>query len=386
VTGTDGAPTAHRAARPRRCHPEGRASVVSHAPPPDWPACATEGCIGIRLDGRRACLAHVGEEACKSYLARLYPRASVDLRGTPISAALLREVLAATSTAEGVAVLADVRFERAEFTGDAVFNLAQFTGAVGFDGAQFTRDALFTGTQFIRDALFSGTQFSGTAGFDDARFAGNAGFGSAEFARDAEFYNARFAGNAGFDWVRFAGDVGFGSAEFARDAVFEGARFDRAQQLGPILVTGALNLDYAVFTKRVEIAAIAYAISCARTQFTGGAALEVGFAGVALDDTQFLAPSRLVAVASHGFSQEQLRQVAGPHHPGGAFHPRLLSLRGTDVANLWLSNVDLGVCAFTGAQNLQTLRAEVAGIPSPRAGIQGGRGCPSGGGRDAMRW
>jgi len=36
------------------------------------------------------------------------------------------------------------------------------------------------------------------------------------------------------------------------------------------------------------------------------------------------------------------------------------------VTNLWLSNVDLGMCAFIGAQNVQTLRAEVAGIPTPR--------------------
>jgi Pentapeptide repeats (9 copies) len=610
-------------------------------PPPDWPTCTTDGCIGVRIEGRDACLAHVGEEARKTFLAGLHLKVSVDLRGTQISATLLNEILAATSIAEGVATPADIRFDRAQFTedasfdqtqfsgnvvfvraqflggvsfkqtqftkaalfsgaqfvgsarfdeaqfsGDAVFTQAQFSGAaefdetqfsgaaqfsgaqfseevwfggaqfskgaefngaqffntVGFGGtwflgsarfeeaqfsgdasfnrtqftdaarferarfseaawfnrahftdtarfawaqfmgaarfdqAQFPRGARFEGAQFSGNAVFGGVQFSGAvefggaqfsgdvwfdqaqfsrnasftqakfsgdawyteanftnvaqfsgaqfsedawfdqmqfsgnvvfaraqfsgdaafnqtqftdaARFDGAQFSGNASYNRAQFTKDASFTEAHFtnvasfteahfSGNARFDEARFSrgasfvqaqfsGDTWFGRARFSGDARLERTRFDQAQQLGPILVAGFLRLDHAVFTKRVEIAAIGRAVSCVRTQFSGGAALEVGFAAVALDDTQFLALSRLVGTASQGFSQEELGQVADPNRPGDVFHPRLLSLRGTDVTNLWLSNVDLGMCAFTGAQNLQTLRAEVAGVPTPR--------------------
>jgi hypothetical protein len=187
-----------------------------------------------------------------------------------------------------------------------------------------------------------------------------------QFTVDAVFEGAQFTADAVFAGARFTGDAQFGGAQFSGDATFSGVRFERAPQLGPILVAGLLRLDRAVFTKRVEVAAIARAISCRRTQFSEGAVLEVGFAAVTLNDTQFLGPSRLVAAASHGFSQEQLHQIAGPEHPGSTFHPQILSLQGTDVANLSLSGVNLEACAFTGAQNLQTLRAEVAGVPTPR--------------------
>jgi hypothetical protein len=128
-------------------------------------------------------------------------------------------------------------------------------------------------------------------------------------------------------------------------------------------VTGSLHLDQAVFAKRVNIAVLAHAVSCTRTQFSDGATLEVFFATVTLKDTQFLAPSRLVGTIS-GFSEEQYHQFARQHDETDI--PQLLSLEGTDVTDLRLSNVDLGLCAFAGAQNLQTLRAQVAGIPTPK--------------------
>src|SRR6266516_520988 len=72
--------------------------------------CAQEGCIGIQLHGHDGCLAHVDEAARKSYLTDLYPEASVDLCGTPISATLLREILAATRTTDDVATLSVLRY------------------------------------------------------------------------------------------------------------------------------------------------------------------------------------------------------------------------------------------------------------------------------------
>jgi uncharacterized protein YjbI with pentapeptide repeats len=152
-------------------------------PPPDWPTCTTDGCIGVRIEGRDACLAHVGEEARKTFLAGLHLKVSVDLRGTQISATLLNEILAATSIAEGVATPADIRFDRAQFTEDASFDQTQFSGNVVFVRAQFLGGVSFKQTQFTKAALFSGAQFVGSARFDEAQFSGDAVFTQAQFSR-----------------------------------------------------------------------------------------------------------------------------------------------------------------------------------------------------------
>jgi uncharacterized protein YjbI with pentapeptide repeats len=144
--------------------------VASGFQTPSWPVCDTEACIGIRLDGLDACLAHADEEARKRYLAGLRSNAPVDLRGTSISPILLREILAATRTKESDAALADVQFNEARFIETALFHGVQFSGDALFEGAQFTADAVFDGAQFIGKAVFDGAQFTGKAGFNRAVF------------------------------------------------------------------------------------------------------------------------------------------------------------------------------------------------------------------------
>lgn len=123
-------------------------------PEPDWPACKAEGsCIGIPVDGQDRCLAHVDTGVRSGYLAGLRPGASVDLRGTPLSATLLDAILAATRTQDDPAELGDAKFQQAQFSGDATFVGVRFSGNASFDWAQF-----------LGFALLSGRSSSGTPG------------------------------------------------------------------------------------------------------------------------------------------------------------------------------------------------------------------------------
>jgi uncharacterized protein YjbI with pentapeptide repeats len=413
--------------------------------PPVWPTCTVPECIGIRIDGQDACLAHVDEEARKGYLAGLRPGGPVDLRGTVISAELIGEVLAATRTGGGAAVLGDARFDRVPFSGFAGFDEVQFTGGAWFSGAEFSRPAAFggarfsgpawfgearcsgtagfNGAEFSGPAVFSGARFSGDAWFGEARFSGPAGFNGAEFSGDAWFGEARFSGDARFDeaefsdtarfyGAQFSRDAGFGEAQFSGPARFDGAQFSgdakfvgsqfsgdarfggsqfsRAGALGPLLGATNLILDRVSFAGAMIIDVATPRLSCVETSFQQGATVRARYAEIVLDGAVFATPSTL-AYAEDIFS----RPAADPAGEGPLFdetplhttgpRPRVLSLRRVDVSTLVLADVDLSACLFQGAHHLDQLRIEGARpFASTPAGWKFGR--VGGQGVPVWRW
>ena len=105
---------------------------------PDWPVCDRSGCIGVRWDGQKRCLAHVDSEIRKTILAALEPGAELDLRGTPIDVELLNQLLAALRPDDGPQTLRYARFDGAQFDGNVGFEEAQFTETPGSTGHAFT--------------------------------------------------------------------------------------------------------------------------------------------------------------------------------------------------------------------------------------------------------
>lgn len=324
-----------------------------------------------------------------SVLRTLPINAALDLRFATLVNARFDEATFRADVWFGAAIFqGNVGFSRASFQGDAVFAGATFQGDANFDNAHFqggsrtslgraTRAASFDGATFHGDARFTQVTCQGDAGFYKASFKNDASFHEATFKGDARFDKASFKNNASFDEATFWGDarltsatfvgpVSFVRTQFFNLASFKAARFDQEKRIGPLLVGGTLDFDQASFAERLELDAIASAATCTKTQFSGGMRMEIGFADVTFEDTQFGAPSRLAAAASHGFSDEEVQRISDQNlSRPNAFHPHLLSLRGTDVDNLRLSNVQLQTCAFTDAHNLADLRLERVGIPTP---------------------
>jgi uncharacterized protein YjbI with pentapeptide repeats len=365
-----------------------------------WATCSMSDCAGIHVEGEEKCLAHTTPQVRMEFLAALKPGSDLDLRGVPVDPGLLGQLLGAVRPQDGVPVLGAVQFYGAQFSGklgfegahfnsEAGFQEAQFTGVVSFNRAEFGGIALFDRAQFDGTATFRGTQFSERAFFEETKFRGEAGFEraqfrktpwfhlatfdeeaafrAAEFNEGAWFADAEFMTDAWFDRAQFGGDAGFDRAEFSGDAGFEGARFKHPGTFGPLLAAVHLIFDHATFEQNIVIEAVTPLLCCVGTRFAEGASLRLRYAHVLLDGAVFGKPST-VAFAADPFTQDD-PEAGGEvesfdevplewFDEGRSPRPRLLSLRGVDVATLMLSELDLAACLFQGAHHLDQLRIE----------------------------
>jgi hypothetical protein len=296
----------------------------------------------------------------------------------------------------GPSELANARFDGAQFSGDACFDRAQFSGDACFDRAQFSGDACFDRAQFSGDACFDRAQFSGEASFCNARFnrvrlVHGASFRDARFLRDAWFNRARFCQLASFRDARFLRDAWFNRARFCQLASFRGARFlgnarfmgaqfdDDARLeeahlaaehiLGPVLVKGRLALDETTVDRHLVVEAFACRFTCIATEFKQGATIRLRWADVVLDHCIFGQPTTIsfaqlpfrkrpggltpeVSLGPELFTMMETELKSRVRYP----KPRLLSMRGADVSNLTLVELDLSQCMFQGAHKGAELR------------------------------
>lgn len=253
---------------------------------------------------------------------------------------------------------AEVRFDRAKFTG-GTFKRARFHTTVWFDGAKFEdhgdfpatgfggrasfREARFLGgvsfspeQGFAEDVWFDKAEFSGEAEFDGLDFRGHTSFKDAVFGKAARFERSRFHRRAWFDEARFEGDVTFEGTHFAGETCFDGADFEMAERFGEVR-GGHLTFRHASFRRRMLLDVHVTELDCTEAIFEGGVTILVRSAKVGLERTVFGKPSTVTGDDS----------VAG-----------VLSVRGADVADLVLTDLDLSMCLFAGAHHLDKLRLE----------------------------
>jgi uncharacterized protein YjbI with pentapeptide repeats len=260
---------------------------------------------------------------------------------------------------------------RTVFNGEAQFGAATFDVLAWFHGVTFRYHADFKGVAFDL-AWFDKATFKDSANFDEVTVNRVAGFRGTAFRGIARFIGARFNGLTTFDKAIFTREAVFLFTEFSGawfrqttfydKAMFVGASFKEGRHLGPMVVGKELNLDGAVFSKRVSVEIAAAACSCRGTQFLAEVEFRVRWAHLVLDDTGFAAPSLLIGVApfNHIDERQFARAWAGLDRPSGIqdARPRLLSLQRVDAARLSIFNVDLGACRFAAAHNLDQLHIE----------------------------
>jgi uncharacterized protein YjbI with pentapeptide repeats len=321
-----------------------------------WERCEAqhEGsrCTGVQLRDHR-CLAHTDEETRLARLAELREGDSLSfVRGVPFSTVLLYDIMSqAPRDRDECPILKNADFNRALFEGDTNFSRARFVGRADFSGVRFRGTTDFSHAAFEDDAWFGVSTFDGTARFGATKFNQWVSFGNAIFRREAWFGDATFAGHA---WL---------NARFDLLVQFNRAVFERARRTG-LMLGRAVSLDEASFLQGVQIEAAGAEISCHHAQFMGGATLRLHWADVSLDGAEFARPSILVGGPARAVDlvvseEEDLGQVLS-EYPAQRLRPNLVSMKGTDVGNLVLSNIDLRRCEFVGAHNLDRLRIEGA--------------------------
>lgn len=263
-----------------------------------WPACGLDAseaepwaCMGIRLPGYERCLAHLGAEAQREYLATLEPGAPLDFRGTTFDHGLLPRLLTALEPrTAGPVRLGPAAFDRAYFVDDwnradiefadrASFVRAVFGGRAGFAGAVFGGPVSLDGAVFQNVGDFDRSRFHGTATFRRTRFRGSAGFKDAVFLADvsfaravlqasadlngmrvdgtADFTRAVFRGLAGLSATGFAGSVSFASATWERGLLSTGAVFE-----------GPVDFAHATFRGRVRFEGVLFEADSIVGQFS----------------------------------------------------------------------------------------------------------------------
>ncbi|MEV6730752.1 pentapeptide repeat-containing protein [Streptomyces sp. NPDC051364] len=261
----------------------------------------------------------------------------------------------------------EAQFNDVAFTGTAGFGEATFAGKVGFMRARFNGDAWFGSATFNGGAAFSAT-FNGDARFPSVTFNGDAWFGGATFAHKAVFDKVTFNGDARFGRATFHSDARFGRATFHSDAQFGDAKcngdaefgeatFAVLSDLGPLLCTGRVDLEGAVFKVPVTVEIAAPQVNCRRTWWMSTAALRLRYATVDLADAVLSSP---VAVSAHptAFTNPGGLAIHEDLLAGADRGVRVTSVRGVDAAHLVLTDTDLSACRFSGAFHLDQLRLE----------------------------
>ncbi len=352
---------------------------------PDWETCAEGDCDGVRLSSGK-CLTHADKEETDAALKRFRENGIIDARGVQVSAELLRRIRDAAPRDEqnpDRPYFDRARFDRAIFGDGANFINVTFGSGAKFVGATFGNEARFINATFGFGAEFDDATFGSTARFMGATLGDGAKFDRATFGDWATFAEARFGSLVRFVGTRFGRGAGFVGTTFGDRAVFvgvtfgSGARFgaatfgDRAL-LGPLAVKGGLSLEEAVFAHGPTLRMSAARLDLRDMRLPDGALIELRWAAVWLDGTYFGRPTVLAGVSAFP------RLGEGPPSPSverswRTDRPRVMSLRGSDVANLVLANVDLRACRFSGVHHLDQLRLEATiDFPDPPPGLRAG--------------
>ena len=361
----------------------------AYEPKPFGPLClSADGCRGFRVNPYQWCWAHLDPEDRERALSHLAPGGPINACGTHLTPELLTKILAALRRDSGPLELGDARFDGAQFGGDARFDGARFLHGASFRDAWFNGDTKFDRAQFGGDARFDGARFLHGASFPKARCGGDTGFArfarffaasfrEAQFNGDTRFDGARFFHNAWFRGARFLGNARFMGTQFDGDARLEEAFLEAEHILGPVLVKERLALDETTVTQHLVVEAFARQVTCIATEFKQGATIRLRRADVVLDGCMFGRPTTV------SFAQLPFRERIGGLTPEGGLQdilfkdkeeeeafeqkgqrtrPRLLSMRGTDVSNLTLVELNLRHCLFQGAHK----RAEIRIVGTPQ--------------------
>ena len=206
------------------------------------------------------------------------------------------------------------------------FEQCRFSERADF-GPTFAK-AYFSGSTFLDEASFWHTTFNGRAFFIGTVFDGQATFDEATFSHGLDARRSHFNADTSFDRTVLRARLDLERASFATFTHIDTADLDVED----------LVLDRAVFAEDLSLAGSSRAAFARGTRFRGRTHLRLAGGTIELDGADFGGIS-LIA----GRSAERVR---------------VRSLKGANVREFVLSEVDLAACEFAEAQGLETLRIE----------------------------
>ena len=284
---------------------------------------------------------------------------------------------------------------------EAIFGGARFEHVAQFVGATFDDRAFFSGARFTRSLWFMNAEFIGEARFNGADLGELAGF-KCTFRDQAYFQEAHFGDRATFEVTKFFSDAFFERATFGQRARFEeavfhaytdfegavigdGARFDGVTftgpahfnlvkfgddiRLGPLLLQDFISISSAKFGQNAQLEITGGVVRGSRAIFPYGARIAGRWTCVDLAQTKFGAASTVASIEGRSVLRDYKDEPVGflddtsasnviEKQPWRSRQPCLLSLRGADVTEITLADIDLRACRFNGAFNLDKIRLD----------------------------
>ena len=226
---------------------------TDHGSSEGWPTCTRvpepdrEACTGVRVGSADVCWAHLSISEFEEALTSLEPLGELDLRGTPLGMARLRQILAAMrDPEEDRPRIGNAQFDGATFIDDSSFQGVVFNGRTSFDNATFEKNVSFEETAFGHYAAFHNAVFKHWADFYKAEFK-QVTFARSDF-ESANFEGAKFDGwLTEFNYVSFRNGVSFTGAASKGETRFPGVKFSGYTNFRGMIFDDQVSFGDAVF-------------------------------------------------------------------------------------------------------------------------------------------
>jgi uncharacterized protein YjbI with pentapeptide repeats len=241
------------------------------------------------------------------------------------------------------------KFARIRLGDRSHFTEAVFSKSVDFSGASFGEKIQMIGIEFLDDANFIGAEFGPRARLTHWQVARTLNMRSVRFLGAMSLQRASVGSDAIFRYGQFEGPVDLSRVIVGHRASFRGARFSGADRLGPFRVRSAVLFHDALVEHGCVIDVETRVVSFSRARMMSPIRLVVRGADVILNDVEVAA--RLV--------------ISAPRGEVSSGNARLVSLEGTDVGHVVISEVDIRALRLSRADNIDRLRIEGGGRLQP---------------------
>jgi uncharacterized protein YjbI with pentapeptide repeats len=235
------------------------------------------------------------------------------------------------------------RFPSARFGPRAGFTEVYFGSTVDFSGAYFGEKLQMARARFEADPSFVGATFGDRARLTEWRVNGDLEMRSAHFLGSVSLHGARVSENAIFTVASFDGLIDVGQFSCGGSAYFGDVTINAADRFGPFHAVGSIDLRSAIIRSPCAFVLAANTIDFSEARFLVPLRITVSGGDVMMDRLQN--DSRLILTAPQPIGVKTTP-------------PRLVSVRGADLASVVVAGVDVRALRFEGAEGIDGLRID----------------------------
>jgi uncharacterized protein YjbI with pentapeptide repeats len=252
-----------------------------------------------------------------------------------------------------------------------IANCGTINGSLVLRGCQIDGDLECYDITVSGPAYLSNMMVEGDISFRKSSFSEGVQFFYTTSRQKVDLSHCRFIGLADFEGLRVAHDLIWDEASFQRNAIFDKADLGGFME-GAATFQGEASFARTIFRSPTAIRSSARGVSLREARFEAGATLLLRYATVDMSGAILAGPTNLISL-NRPFRSLFSDSLDSPVQLGDGAIVKLIDVSSVDTSNLTLTDIDLTMCHFAGAFNLDKLRLEGAWTfgspPRKRIGI-----------------